>query len=187
MKYTAIICHVMVDLVAEGKLHISRNGAGEPGIGAYDRLGSPYSQRRLLTTVQKLHEQGMISFSGKGIFNLYLGKAEIAPVGRNRMHHVQRAHEAHKALAEKHASEQEALRRQHEAEVVQSGLGPTTDVQVRARQNEAILRVSAFLKRHAARDVTEKDFIAGFDEHELRASDLTMLLNAVLDSREGKR
>jgi len=59
----------------------------------------------------------------------------------------------------------------------------STADQVRTRQDEAIQRVTAFLTRHAERNVVEKEIIFRVDDHELRASDLTLLCNAVLDAR----
>lgn len=109
MRYTPVRLYVFLDLVVDGKLVITRNGAQEPGIGAYDRLGSPFSQRRLLTAVEDLHRAGMISFAEKTTFGLYVGKAEVAPIGRNRLHIAYRTQQELAELAERHAAERVAF------------------------------------------------------------------------------
>lgn len=196
MRFTAVRCHVLLDLVAEGKLHIVRNGALEASIGAYDRLDSPFSQARLTSAVADLYKEGLIKFPTTAHFGAYTGKAELTSWGDSQLIRARDAQAKHAELNKRHAEQRDALKQQHAEDVAALGateVAPATGEQVRVRQNEAIQRITAFLGQWSKtanahpEDIyilqtldREKDELVSLP---LRVSDLTMLVNAVLDAR----
>lgn len=188
MRFTAVRCHVLLDLVAEGKLHIVRNGALVPSIGAYDRLNSPFSQARLVSAVADLYKEGLIKFPTTAHFGAYTGKAELTPWGDSQLIRARDAQQKHVELSKRNAEQRAALKQQHAEDVAATG------EQVRARQDEAIQRVTEFLGQWSKKMANahpediyvlqtldrEKDELVSLP---LRVSDLTMLVNAVLDAR----
>ena len=87
MRYTPVRCYVLLDLAAEGKLIIERNGALEPSIRGCGLVSAshPFSEKRMLTAVEDLRREGLIRFTGKAFAGAYTGKAEVTPAGRIRL------------------------------------------------------------------------------------------------------
>lgn len=216
MRFTPARCHVLVDLVAEDKLRITRNGALEPGISAYDKLDSPFSEKRLLSAVADLYKEGLIEFAEKALYGTYSGEAKLTPWGDSQLIRARDAQKkfaeadrklnaARAELAERHAEELAAL----DGDAVTARLTEMAEDfpayedfaakftsnadPVRARQDEAIQRITVFLGQWSKtanahpEDIyilqtldREKDEMVSLT---LRVSDLTMLVNAALDAR----
>lgn len=142
MRFTPVHCYVLLDLVAQDKLSISRNGALEPHIEGFSSDEHPFSERRLLTAVQDLYDAAMIKFPQVGLFGKYIGKAEIAHVGQRRLHLARRAQQEFREKAERDAFEEkrrEELAAFREANQVLKSDEPTS-------LQEAAARVAEFLR-----------------------------------------
>jgi hypothetical protein len=60
------------------------------------------------------------------------------------------------------------------------------DTGISAEQGEAVARVHAFLRRHQARNIAEKEIIFRIDDARLLHSDLKMLLKVAYDAQQPK-
>jgi hypothetical protein len=191
MRYTAVRCYVLLDLVEPGKLTITRNGALEPRIKDFKASEHPFSEKRLLTAVADLHNESMIQFKGRGFHGVYQGEAEVAPVGCNRLHLVRRAQQELAEKAERDAAEREKFK-ERQAEQ-QAAFKEANQVLKSDVTQEAAERVEAFLGQWSkmANAHPEDVYVLQTLDHDadelvslpLRVSDLTALLDAV----KGKR
>lgn len=196
MRFTPVRCYVLLDLVAEGKLSITRNGALEPSIDGYGAASPhhPFTEERMLTAVDDLRKAGMIKFAETALFGTYIGKAKLTPWGDSQLIRARDAQQAYAKLAERHAAERAAFEQKRAEElaafkeanqVLKSDEDDDAD-QFQRQPAWAADRVRAFLDRHAERNIAEKAIIFRVDDHVLHAGDLALLCDTVLDVQAPK-
>jgi len=192
MRLTPVRCYVLLDLVEPGKLIITRNGALEPSIKDFKTSEHPFSEKRLLTAVADLHNESMIRFKERGFHGVYKGLAEVAPIGRNRLHLARRAQEQFAELEKKHAAERAELDRRREEIAAferENPRDPQDADTYQVNPTRAAERVKEFLTAYAQTpgvDLARAAIIQRVDPTrilELQTADLVALCDAVLGSK----